>query len=477
MSGKADVGLIGLAVMGENLVLNIESRGFTVAVFNRTVSKVDDFISNRAKGKNIIGTHSIEEFVSVIKRPRKIILLVKAGQPVDDMIQQLLPHLEEGDIIFDGGNSFFKDTERREAELAKRGIHFIGSGISGGEEGALRGPSIMPGGPKEAYDAFEPILTKIAAKTEDGPCVTYVGPRGAGHFVKMVHNGIEYGDMELIAETYNMLKNLGGFSPNEMADIFNRWNEGVLSSYLIEITGRVLSYNDPETGKPLVELILDTAGQKGTGRWTSQTALEFGVPIPTIDAAVFARTISSYKEARVRASKILTGPSPKKVSNTEELLDLIHDALYASKIISYAQGFALIRTVSKELGYNINYAELARIWKGGCIIRAQLLDKIKQAFIENPDLENLLLYPYFTEIVKKAESKCRKLICIAKENGLPIPAFSNSLDYYDAYRAERLPANLIQAQRDYFGAHTYQRIDKEGIFHTDWMSIFGETKR
>ncbi len=477
MAEKADVGLIGLAVMGENLILNMESKGFTVAVFNRTVSKVDNFIAGRGKGKKIIGTHSIEEFVNVIQKPRKIILLVKAGQPVDSMIDQLLPHLEEGDIIFDGGNSFFKDTERREAFLSEKGINFIGSGISGGEEGALRGPSIMPGGPKPAYDAFAPILTKIAAKTDDGPCVTYIGPRGAGHFVKMVHNGIEYGDMELIAETYNVLKHLGGIDAIQMSKIFEEWNKDVLSSYLIEITARVLSYIDPETNRPLVDVILDTAGQKGTGRWTSQTALEFGVPIPTIDAAVFARTISSYKDARVHASKILTGPIPKKVDNVDELIDILHDALYASKIISYAQGFALIQTVSNELEYNVTLSELARIWKGGCIIRAQMLDRIKQAFIEKPDLPNLLLYPDFADVVKKAESKCRKLVSIAKENGLPIPAFNASLDYYDAYRSERLPANLIQAQRDYFGAHTYKRIDKEGTFHTDWMSIFGETER
>ncbi len=469
---KANVGLIGLAVMGENLVLNMESRGFSVAVFNRTTSKVTDFVNGRGKGKNIIGCLSMEEFVNSLESPRKIILLVKAGKPVDAMIEQLVPLIDKGDIIFDGGNSFFKDTERREAQLAEKGIKFIGSGISGGEEGALKGPSIMPGGPKDAYEAFEPILTQIAAKTDDGPCVTYVGPRGAGHFVKMVHNGIEYGDMELIAESYNLMQH-AGIGANEMAKIFEKWNQGVLSSYLIEITAKVLAYNDPETGKPLVDVILDKAGQKGTGRWTSQMGLELGVPIPTIDAAVCARTISSYKDLRVQASKILKGPGKTQVKDVDKLVNSLHDALYASKIISYAQGLALIKTASDEYDYNIDLAEMARIWKGGCIIRAQLLDKIKQAFIKNPDLPNLLFSPDFADVVNAAQDKCRYIVHTGKEIGIPLQAFNASLDYFDALRSERLPANMIQGLRDFFGAHTYQRVDKEGVFHTEWMEVYG----
>jgi len=470
---KADFGLMGLAVMGENLVLNIESRGFSVAVFNRTTSKVTNFIEGRAKGKNIVGCLTMEEFADSLKRPRKVIVMVKAGQPVDDMIGNLKPHLEPGDIIFDGGNSFFRDTERRSVELEKDGILFIGSGISGGEEGALKGPSIMPGGAEQAYKAFEPMLTKIAAQVDDGPCVTYIGPRGAGHFVKMVHNGIEYGDMELICETYNMMQHGAGLTPGEMAKIFEKWNQGVLSSYLIEITGKVLAYNDPDTGKPLVDVILDAAGQKGTGKWTSQTALDLGVPIPTIDAAVCARNLSAFKAERMNAAKVLKGPRPKKVDDTDKLIETLHDALYTAKVISYAQGMAMLAAASEEYGYNLKLSELARIWKGGCIIRAQLLDKISKAYQRDPNLPNLLMDDAFAEIVNSGQQSCRDIVKLAADLGVPTPAFNASLNWYDGYRSERVPANLIQGLRDFFGAHTYKRVDKEGAFHTDWMSVYG----
>ena len=469
---KADFGLVGLAVMGENLILNIESRGYTVAVFNRTTSKVTDFVNGRAKGKKIIGCMSFKELAASLQKPKKIILMVKAGQPVDDMVAGIKPYLEPGDIIFDGGNSFFRDTERREAELAKEKLHFIGSGVSGGEEGALKGPSIMPGGPKEAYAAFEPMLKKIAAQVASGPCVTYIGPRGAGHFVKMVHNGIEYGDMELISETYNIMKQAGGLSAGEMAKIFEKWNQGVLSSYLIEITAKVLAYNDPDTGKALVDVIVDSAGQKGTGKWTSQTALDLGVPIPTIDAAVCARYLSAFKDERVKASKVLAGPKPKKVNDVEKLLKELHDALYTSKIMSYAQGMALLRVASQEYGYDLTLSEMARIWEGGCIIRAALLGKISNAFKKNPQLPNLLMDGAFTEIVNAGQCSCRYVTKLARDIAVPTPAFNASLDWYDAYRAERVPANMIQGLRDFFGAHTYKRIDKEGTFHTEWMEVY-----
>jgi len=471
---RADFGLIGLAVMGENLVLNIESRGFSVAVFNRTTSKVTKFVDGPAKGKNVIACMSPKELADSLQTPRKIIILVKAGRPVDDMIAQIKPSLDDGDIIFDGGNSFFRDTERRTKELAADGLRFIGSGVSGGEEGALRGPSIMPGGPVDAYRAFEPMLTKIAAQVDDGPCVTYIGPRGAGHFVKMVHNGIEYGDMELISETYNIMKQAGGLTAPEMAGIFEKWNAGVLASYLIEITAKVLAHTDPETGRPLVDVILDAAGQKGTGKWTSQTALDLGVPVPTIDAAVCARCLSAFKGERVEAAKVLAGPKPAgKVKDVGELIDALHDALYASKVISYAQGMTMLAAASEEFGYDLNLAELARIWKGGCIIRAQLLDKISRAYKGNPQLANLLVDNAFGEIVNNAHMKCRYVVKLAKDYGIPIPAFSASLDYYDGYRSERLPANMIQGLRDFFGAHTYKRVDKEGSFHTEWMEVTG----
>jgi len=463
------VGLIGLAVMGQNLALNIESKGFSVAVFNRTASRTQEFAAQRATGKDIKPTYSMEELAGSLERPRKIFLMVKAGEAVDQMLQQLVPHLEPGDIVIDGGNSFFKDTERRAAWLAEKGIHFIGTGISGGEEGALHGPSIMPGGPAEAYRQVEPILTAIAAKTDDGPCVTYIGPGGAGHFVKMVHNGIEYGDMQLIAEAYDMLRCALKMGPAELHEIFSRWNKGVLNSFLIEITAKIFSKIDEETGKPLIDLILDKAGQKGTGKWTSQTAMDLGVPTPTINAAVEARIISAYKDERVRASKVLKGPRMRYRGGRQELIDAIHDGLYASKICSYAQGMAMLRAASQEFNWNLNLAEIARIWKGGCIIRAAFLDKIKNAFLRDPNLTNLLLDREFAEAVMSRQARWRLVVQTAARMGVALPAFAASLAYFDSYRRERLPANLIQAQRDFFGAHTYERIDKPGVFHTQWQ--------
>jgi 6-phosphogluconate dehydrogenase len=467
--GKAQFGLIGLAVMGENLVLNIERNGYTVAVFNRTTAKTVKFAEGGAKGKNIIPCKTMEEFAASLERPRKIILMVKAGAPVDQMIESIKPYLDKGDILIDGGNSHFPDTERRSVELPKEGFRFIGTGVSGGEYGALWGPSIMPGGPRDAYDEISEMLTKISAKVNDEPCVAYLGPRGAGHYVKMVHNGIEYGDMQLISEAYDVLHRVVGLDAARLGEIFTEWNEGELSSYLIEITSHIFKKNDPETGKPLVDLILDKAGQKGTGKWTSQSALDLGSPTPTINSAVEGRIISAYKDERVSASKILSGPEASFSGDPEKLVDAVRQALYASKICSYAQGMALLRSASQEYGYDLDYKECARIWRGGCIIRAQFLDLITEAFKRNPDLPNLLVDDFFKEEVESRLDAWRYVVKTAIDNGVPVLGFSASLAYYDAYRSERLPANLIQAQRDYFGAHTYERIDKEGVFHTEWM--------
>jgi len=468
---KQQFGLIGLAVMGQNLVLNVERAGFSVAVFNRTTSRTEDFIAGPALGKNIVGAKTIEEFIDLLEEPRKIMLMVKAGQPVDAFIEKLIPYLEKGDLIIDGGNSFFKDTIRRNRALAERGILYIGTGVSGGEEGALKGPSIMPGGQKEAYDLVEPIFTKIAAQVDDGPCCAYIGPDGAGHYVKMVHNGIEYGDMELISETYDIMKRALGMSPMEMHEVFAQWNKGPLNSYLIEITADILSKTDPDTGAPLIDAILDKAGQKGTGKWTSQSALDLGVPTPTINSAVESRIISAYKDERVEASRIIKGPAKQYKGNKEKFIKALHNALYASKVCSYAQGMALLRAASEEFNWNLKFSEIARIWKGGCIIRAVFLDKIRKAFSRNPDLKNLLLDKFFKRVVEKGQNNWRMVVKTAVNCGIPVLAMTASLAYFDAYRQERLPANMIQAQRDYFGAHTYKRVDKEGAFHTEWLKI------
>ncbi|NLA84107.1 MAG: decarboxylating NADP(+)-dependent phosphogluconate dehydrogenase [Clostridiales bacterium] len=468
---KADIGLIGLAVMGENLVLNMESKGFTVAVYNRTTQKVTDFIEGRAKGKNIIGTYSLEELVSKLEKPRKVMLMVKAGQPVDSFIEKLVPLLEEGDIIIDGGNSHFPDTIRRTKEIEEKGLYFIGTGVSGGEEGALKGPSIMPGGSREAWEYVAPILQKIAAKVDNGsPCCQWVGSDGAGHFVKMVHNGIEYGDMQLISEAYFIMKHTLGMSAKDMHDVFAGWNKGELNSYLIEITRDILSKVDKETGNPMVEMILDTAGQKGTGKWTSQAALDLGIATPTITEAVFARYISAIKDERVAASKVIKGPEAKFEGDKEAFLEAIRQALFASKICSYAQGFAMMKQASIEYGWNLNFGDIALMWRSGCIIRAQFLDTIKDAFDNDPELPNLLLAPYFREAVEKAQANWRLVVSTAVNMGIPVPAFSSALSYFDSYRRASLSANMIQAQRDYFGAHTYNRTDKEGTFHTEWLT-------
>jgi 6-phosphogluconate dehydrogenase len=465
---KQEIGLIGLAVMGENLVLNIEGKGYPVAVYNRTTDKVKRFIEGRAKGKNIVGTYSIKELVGSLASPKRIIFMVKAGPAVDELIDQIEPYLSKGDILIDGGNSFFGDTNRRCEALSSKGILYMGTGISGGEEGALKGPSIMPGGPRGAYDHLAPILTKIAAQVDDGPCCTYIGPSGAGHFVKMVHNGIEYGDMQLIGEAYDIMKTALGLEPTELADIFARWNEGVLNSYLIEITAQVFTKIDKESGKPLVDMILDKAGQKGTGKWTSQIALDLGVAIPTINAAVEARILSALKSEREVASKTLGGSQSRFDGKKEDLIDAVHDALYASKICSYAQGTAMMKLASEEYGWNLNLSEISRIWKGGCIIRARFLDLIKEAYLQQPDLPNLLLHPEFSAWILKTQDSWRTVIQTANRLGIPCLALSASLNYFDSYRRERLPQNLTQAQRDFFGAHTYERVDREGIFHTEW---------
>jgi 6-phosphogluconate dehydrogenase len=467
-------GVIGLAVMGENLALNVESRGFPIAVYNRTAAKTKEFMETRAVGRDVKAAYSLEEFVRVLERPRKILVMVKAGAPVDAVIEQLKPLLEEGDTIIDGGNSLYEDTERRTRELeATTRLGFVGMGVSGGEEGALKGPSLMPGGTEFAYRELEPILTAIAAQVDDGPCVTYIGPGGAGHYVKMVHNGIEYGDMQLIAEAYDLLANGLGLDAGRLADIFAEWNTTEeLNSYLIEITADIFRYREPGTGTPLVDLILDSAGQKGTGRWTVLSSLELGVSIPTIYAAVNARVMSAYKEERVAASKELPGPGGRFEGDRTPLVDKVRDALYCSKMCSYAQGMALIARASAEFGYGIHLPETARIWKGGCIIRAGFLDKIRAAFAENPGLPNLLLAPEFRQSILDRQGAWREVLARASRSGIPVPAFSASLDYFDSYRRARLPQNLTQAQRDYFGAHTYERVDRprDEFFHTDWLS-------
>lgn len=466
---KQQIGVVGMAVMGKNLALNIESRGYSVALYNRTGSKTEAVVAEHPD-KNLKATYSVEEFVDSIEKPRRIVLMVQAGKGTDATIQALLPHLDKGDVLIDGGNTFFKDTIRRSEDLANSGINFIGTGVSGGEEGALKGPSIMPGGQKEAYELVAPILEQISAKAEDGePCVTYIGPNGAGHYVKMVHNGIEYGDMQLIAESYDLMKNILGLSVDEMAEIFKEWNTGELDSFLIEITADILTRKDDlGTGKPIVDVILDAAGNKGTGKWTSQSALDLGVPLPLITESVFARYISAYKEERVAASEILTQPDYAFIGDREEFVEKIREALYFSKIMSYAQGFAQLRKASKEYDWDLPFGEIAKIWRAGCIIRARFLQKITDAYDKNVDIENLLVDDYFNDITKKYHQAVRDVVAIAVQAGVPVPTFSSAIAYFDSYRSKRLPANLIQAQRDYFGAHTYERTDREGIFHYSW---------
>jgi 6-phosphogluconate dehydrogenase len=474
---QADIGLIGLAVMGENLILNMESKGFTVACFNRTVSKVDDFLAGRAKGKNVLGAHTLEEFVKMIRAPRKIMMMVKAGQAVDDFIESILPYLEKGDILIDGGNSHFPDTIRRTAYLEGKGFRYIGTGVSGGEEGALRGPSIMPGGSPSAWLEVKPIFQKIAAKTDQGePCCDWVGENGAGHFVKMVHNGIEYGDMQLICETYQIMRDLLGMGADEMHEVFKRWNEGELDSYLIEITRDILAYKD-EDGKPLLDKILDTAGQKGTGKWAGIAALDLAAPLTLIGESVFARCLSAAKDERVAASKILSGPVPKFAGDKKAFLEDLRQALYSAKIVSYAQGYVMMRAAAAEYKWNLNYGGIALMWRGGCIIRSVFLGKIKEAFDRNPGLTNLLLDPFFKEKMVSSQDGWRRVTAAALSNGIPVPAFSSALCYFDGFRCERLPANLLQAQRDYFGAHTYERVDKPRgkYFHTNWTGRGGST--
>jgi 6-phosphogluconate dehydrogenase len=465
---KQQIGVIGLAVMGKNLALNIESRGYSVSVYNRSREKTDVMIEENP-GKNLKPAYTMDEFVESLETPRKVLLMVQAGKPTDATIDQLLPLLSEGDIIIDGGNAYFPDTMRRNKALADRGIRFVGTGVSGGEEGALNGPSIMPGGQREAYELVEPILKDISAKVDGDPCCTYIGPDGAGHYVKMVHNGIEYGDMQLISEAYFLLKNIIGVTAEELHEIFSEWNKGELDSYLIEITADIFTKKDPETGQPMVDVILDKAGQKGTGKWTSQSALDLGVPLPIITESVFARFISALKDERVKASTILSGPDKTFDGDKKEFIEAVRRALYASKICSYAQGFAQMRAASEEYNWDLNYGEIAMIFRGGCIIRAQFLQKIKEAYDREPKLANLLLDTYFKEILENYQSAMRDVVSIAVQHGIPVPCLSSAIAYYDSYRTATLPANLLQAQRDYFGAHTYQRIDKEGTFHTNWM--------
>ncbi|MGO2084069.1 NADP-dependent phosphogluconate dehydrogenase [Vagococcus sp.] len=467
---KQQIGVVGMGVMGRNLALNIESRGYSVSIYNRSEARINNVI-NANPGKKLFPAYTIEELVDSLEKPRRIMLMVKAGEATDMTIQNLLPHLDKGDILIDGGNTFFKDTIRRNEELASSGINFIGTGVSGGEEGALKGPSMMPGGQKEAYELVKPIFEEMAAKANDGaPCVTYIGPNGAGHFVKMVHNGIEYGDMQLIAEAYDILTRVLGLSVEEVAAIFTEWNKGELDSYLIEITSDILTRKDDlGTGKPIVDVILDAAGNKGTGKWTSQNALDLGTPLPLITESVFARYISALKEERVAASKII--PQPKVVpfsGNKQEMIEKIRKALYFSKIMSYAQGFAQMRTASEEFEWDLNYGEIAKIFRAGCIIRAQFLQKITEAYEKNPELKNLVLDDYFLEITSDYQEAVREVVSLAVQTGVPSPTFSSAIAYYDSYRTENLPANIIQAQRDYFGAHTYLRKDREGVFHYDW---------
>jgi 6-phosphogluconate dehydrogenase len=486
MSGDCDFGLIGLAVMGENLALNVESRGYKVAVYNRTTSKVDELMAGRAKGKNFVGTHSIEQFVKAVKRPRKLMMLVKAGVAVDELIKQLLPFCEPGDILIDGGNEYYLHTERRTKEAEAAGLLYVGCGVSGGEEGALKGPSLMPGGSKAAWPHIKDMLQSIAAKVgpnNDIPCCEWLGSGGAGNYVKMVHNGIEYGDMQLICEAYQLLHELGGLTNDELYDVFDDWNRGDLQSYLIEITRDIFSVKDDQGGSGhLVDKVMDVAGAKGTGKWMSQLALDLGVPSTLVTTAVFARGLSSQKAARTRASKLLRGPSPASnpemqaiakslVKDRTEFVEAVRQALYASKIVSYAQGFVQLQAASAEHGWGLDYGASALLWRGGCIIRAKFLDRIKEAFDADPNLENLLMAKFFEKAVEDSQEKWRKVVAVASIMGIPVPAFSTALCYYDSYRLERLPANLLQAQRDYFGAHTYQRTDKEGTFHSEWIDL------
>ncbi len=467
---KQQIGVIGMAVMGRNLAMNIESRGYTVSIFNRSREKTEDVLNNEGKGKNLTGTYTMEEFVQSLETPRKILIMVQAGKGTDATIEQLIPLLDKGDIIIDGGNAYFPDTQRRNKELEAHGIRFIGTGVSGGEEGALLGPSIMPGGQRDAYELVEPILTAISAKVGDDPCCTYIGPDGAGHYVKMVHNGIEYGDMQLICESYQLLKDVLGLSTDELHDIFTEWNKGELDSYLIEITADIFKQKDPDTGKALVDVILDTAGQKGTGKWTSQSALDLGVPLSIITESVFARFISAMKDERVAASKVLRGPKTTAyIGDKQAFIESVRKALFASKICSYAQGFAQMRAASEQYGWDLQYGNIAMIFRGGCIIRAQFLQQIKDAYDRAPGLKNLLLDEYFKNVVENYQDAWRDVVAESAKRGIPAPGFASALSYYDSYRSERLPANLLQAQRDYFGAHTFQRVDKEGVFHFDWI--------
>jgi 6-phosphogluconate dehydrogenase len=476
MTQPCDFGLIGLAVMGENLALNVESRGYSVAVFNRTTEKVDEFIAGRAKGKNFVGCHSVKDLVKNLARPRKVMMMVKAGPAVDDLIESLIPLLDKGDILIDGGNTYFADTERRTKYVEGKGLLYIGTGVSGGEEGALKGPSMMPGGTHDAWPAVKPIFQAIAAKVgpkHDIPCCEWVGPRGAGHYVKMVHNGIEYGDMQLICEAYFLMKEAVQLSNDALYEVFAEWNCGKLDSYLIEITRDIFSVKDPDGDGYLVDKIMDKAGAKGTGKWMSQLALDHGVPSTLVTEAVYARCLSAMKDARVRASKVLSKPSERPLyqGNRERFIDDIREALYASKICSYAQGFVQMQAAAAENDWPLNYGNIALLWRGGCIIRAVFLDRIKEAFDADPKLENLLLAPYFANAVAEAQDAWRNVVATAATLGIPVPAFATALAYYDGYRRERLPANLLQAQRDYFGAHTYERIDKPGSFHTDWIRL------
>src|ERR1043166_5243603 len=469
-ANQCDIGIIGLAVMGENLALNMESKGFAVAVFNRTTEVTDKFATGRAKDKNIQPTPRIEEFIGALKRPRKAMMMIKAGHPVDQVIGELVPLLEQGDVIIDGGNSLFTDTQRRYTELEARGLHFVGCGVSGGEEGALKGPALMPGGSRGSWEIIAPIFTRIAAIVDGEPCCRYMGPDGAGHYVKMVHNGIEYGDMQLICEAYAILKDVAGLDANELAGIFEEWNKGDLDSYLIQITSQIFRKIDPETGKPLVDVILDKAGQKGTGLWTLQSALSQSVVISTINAAVEARVISSRKDERVASSKIPPQPKVEKFPGDRNgLITAVRDALYASKIVSYAQGMELLGAASIGSKWDLNFGDIATIWRGGCIIRAKFLNRIKEAYERDPKLHNLLLDEYFTGIIERTQDNWRVAVATAVTHGVAVPAFSASLGYFDSYRSARLPSNLLQAQRDFFGAHTYERIDRPGVFHTEWI--------
>jgi 6-phosphogluconate dehydrogenase len=477
MNQVSDIGLIGIAVMGENLILNMESKGFHVSAFNRTVDKVEDFVNGRANGLNIYGATSLEDFISSLKSPRKVMLMIKAGKPVDAVIDQLIPLLDKGDIIIDGGNSHFPDTERRTKYIESKGMYFIGAGVSGGEEGALKGPSIMPGGSHEAWPEIKTIFQGIAAKVDDGtPCCDWVGNGGAGHFVKMVHNGIEYGDMQLINEVYHIMKDVLGMSADEMQEVFAEWDKGELDSYLVEITAEILAFKD-EDGQPLVDKILDTAMQKGTGKWTGTVALDLGIPLTLITESVYSRCLSALKDERVAASKILKGPKPSFTGDKKAYINDLHDALYAAKVVSYAQGYELMKAASVEYNWDLNYGGIALMWRGGCIIRSKFLANIKEAFDTNPDLRNLLLDQFFTQKIEVSQAGWRRVIASAVTNGIPVPCLTAGLNYYDGYRCERLPANLLQAQRDYFGAHTYERIDKPRgeFFHTNWTGHGGNT--